>query len=77
MHQKSPCPPPPSQSACRTISECRIRSSLALYNGKKLLVHKQMSESSVTEYYIEQIDKRLCVVTYVNHKPVDLRQLDV
>lgn len=71
------CPPPPMQSACRSINECRIRASIALYNGKKLLIQKHISESNVTEYYIEQINKVLCVVTYVNHKLVDLRHLDL
>lgn len=68
-------PPPPTQHAFRTISECRVRSSFQLFNGGKLLIHTHISPHNTTEYYIESINNRPCVVTYVNNKRVDIREL--
>lgn len=68
-------PPPPSQRAFRSISECRVRSSFQLFNGKKLLIHTHTAPQNMTTYYIESINNTPCVVTYVNNKRVDIREL--
>ena len=68
-------PPPPAQQAFRSISECRVRSSFQLFRGQKLLIHKHTAPHCISEYYIELINKTPCVVTYVNHKRVDVREL--
>ena len=69
-------PPPPTQHAFRTISECRVRSSFRLFSGGKLLIQKQTNLlHTSTEYYIELINNKSCVVTYMNNKRVDIREL--
>lgn len=67
--------PAPTQHAFRSISECRVRASIQHFNGKKLLIHKHIAPHNVTEYYIESINHKPCVVTYVNNKRADVREL--
>ncbi len=69
-------PPPPTQNAFRSISECRVRASFSKFEGKKMLIYRHCSVGvTATEYYLEQIDKSPAVVTYVNDKRVDIRKL--
>ena len=68
-------PAPPVQQAFRSISECRVHSSFQLFRGQKLLIYKHIDPHSFTEYYIELVNKLPCVVTYVNHKRVDVRDV--
>ena len=68
-------PSPPTQRATRSISECRIRSSFQQFNGNKLLIYKHVAMHIVTEYYIESINNKPCVVTYANNKLAEIREL--
>ncbi len=69
-------PPPPTQIAFRSISECRIRASFSNFEGKKMLIYKHhLVGGGVTEYYLELIDKFPAVITYINDKRVDIRKL--
>jgi hypothetical protein len=61
------------QHAFRSINECRVRSALQQFNGRKLMICKYTTGHSSTEYYIELMNARPCVVTYVNNKRVDIR----
>lgn len=72
-------PKPPSVKAFRSIGECRIRSVLKLFDGKtqmKMFTH--ISDSiGVTTYFIELVHDKPALVTYVNGKRVDVREIDI
>lgn len=70
-------PKPPSYAAFRSISECRVRAVLTLFDGKsKLYIYSHKSDViGKTSYYIELINKKPAVVTYVNDKRVDVREI--
>lgn len=70
-------PKPPSCSAFRSISECRVRAVLTQFDGKsKLFIYSHKSEVvGKTSYYIEVVNKKPAVVTYVNDKRVDVREI--
>ena len=73
-------PPPPTQIAFRSISECRVRASFSKFEGKKMLIYKHKHHSvggggAITEYYLELIDKSPAVITYINDKRVDIRKI--
>lgn len=68
---------PPSTAAFRSISECRVRAILALFDGKsKLFIYSHKSDViGKTAYYIELINKKPAIVTYVDDRRVDIREI--
>ena len=68
-------PPAPTHHVFRSINECRVRSSFKQFSGGKLLIHKHTTPHNLTEYYIESVNYKPCLVTYVNNKRVDIREL--
>jgi hypothetical protein len=70
---------PKPSSAFRSISECRVRANLSLFDGKsKLLIYAHKSDIiGKISYFIESINKKPAVVTYVNGKRVDVREIDI
>jgi hypothetical protein len=72
-------PKPPSAPAFRTISECRVRAIMNLFDGKsKLKIYSHKSDMiGKTTYFIESVNKKPAIVTYVNSKRVDVREIDI
>jgi hypothetical protein len=74
-------PEAPSVAAFRSISECRVYSVATTFQKHmtKLLIYIHTSEvsGSKTSYFIERVNKKPAVVTYVNNKRVDVREINL
>lgn len=69
-------PPPPARTCVRSISECRIRSSLSRFDGKTAVhIYTHSTDTGRTDYFIELLNNVPCVITYVNGKCADVREI--
>jgi hypothetical protein len=69
-------PPPPTRICIRSITECRIRSSLSKFDGRTALhIYTHIADNSRIAYYIELVNNVPCVVTYINGKCVEVREI--
>lgn len=69
-------PPPPSRTCTRSISECRVQASLSKFDGKSSVhIYTHHTDISRIDYFIELLNNVPCVITYVNGKRTDVREI--
>lgn len=75
MHTSYP-PPPTTRTCARSISECRVKASLSKFDGKSSIhIYTHHTDTNRTDYFIELLNNAPCVVTYVNGKCADVREI--
>jgi hypothetical protein len=76
MHTTTSYPPPPARTCARSISECRIQASLSKFDGKSSIhIYTHCTDTGRTDYFIELLNNVPCVVTYVNGRRADVREI--